>query len=286
MCRRWWVPAALAALALMWGARAAAHVFTLWPATPGCYGQAGEKAVWRCFFGHPFEMLVEDTPLPKVWVRAPGGRRLPALLKEIRLPDGESGKERRAYEVTYTPDVSGDYYLVLEGDPVWIPEEKVFYRDWVKAVWHVGVEKGWDEALGLEVEIIPLTRPYGWPAGVAFTGKAMFKGAPLTRAWVELERLSGIYVPPEQRPRDRFGRENSPLLSRSAKTDLNGYFTVTLDQPGWWVITVRRPDGTLPREGKPYPVEKRGSLWLYVEEPWAPPRPPAAGVPEVPAPRP
>lgn len=267
--------ALLAAAVLLMPARLAAHVYVLWPKTPGCYGQSGETVAWTGFWGHPTEMLVDDAVLPKMWVRGPEGRKGPVVLRETRLRDGVSGQERRAYEAEFTPATRGDYYLVLESPPVFIPEDKVFCRDWVKSIYHVDVERGWDDTLGLEVEIVPLTRPYGWPAGVAFTGKAVFKNAPLTRAVVEVERLSGFPVPPEQRPRDRFGRENSPLLNRTAKTDLNGYFTVTLDRPGWWVITVSRAEGTLLREGKPYPVHKRGCLWVHVEEPWTPPAPPA-----------
>ncbi|MCL6620955.1 MAG: DUF4198 domain-containing protein [Syntrophobacterales bacterium] len=263
--------AAVLAVVLLLPAGLAAHVHVLWPKTPGCYGRSGEAAVWTLFWGHPTEMLVDDALPPKAWVRGPEGRKGPVVLREIRLQDGERGQNRRAFEAEFTPDGRGDYYLVLESPPVFIPEDKAFCRDWVKGIWHVDVERGWDDTLGLEVEIVPLTRPYGWPAGVAFTGKAVFKNAPLTRAVVEVERLSGFPVPPDRRPRDRFGRENSPLLNRTAKTDLNGYFTVTLDQPGWWVITVSRTDGTLTREGKTYPVHKRGCLWVHVEEPWTPP---------------
>ncbi len=261
------------ALALPGVAQAHFHVY--WPKTPGCYGKAGEAAVWTYFWGHPFEMLVDDAPAaPKFSSRGPGGQKGPVLVKEIRLPDRERGQERRAYEVEFTPGAAGDYYLTLEGAPVFIPEEKVFYQDYVKGIWHVLAERGWDERLGQEVEIVPLTRPYGWPAGVAFTAKALFKGNALKLAPVEVEKLHGFFVPPEQRPRDRFGHENSPLITRSAKTDINGYFTVTLDSPGWWLMSVSRPDGTLAKDGKKYPVEKRGCLWVYVEEPPAPLSPP------------
>ncbi len=269
--------AVVAAALLLLPQAGAAHVHVLVPKTPGCFGQKGEAAAWTLFWGHPAEMLVDDAPTPRMWARGPDGRKEPAALRENRLRDGESGQERRAFEAAFTPAAPGDYYLVLESPPVFIPEDKVFIRDWVKSIYHVEVERGWDDTLGLEVEIVPLTRPYGWPAGVAFRGKAVFKNGPLTRAVVEVEPLSGVPVPPERRPRDRFGRENSPLLTRTAKTDLNGYFTVTLDRPGWWVITVSRAEGTLTREGRAYPVHKRASLWVHVEEPWTPPGPTKAG---------
>jgi cobalt/nickel transport protein len=131
-------------------------------------------------------------------------------------------------------------------------------------------EKGWDLAVGLPVEIIPLTRPYGWPAGAAFKGKAMAKGKALTRATVEIEKFNGFYVPKDRLPKDRLGEENAPLITRTVKTDLMGYFVCTLDSPGWWILSVSAPGGKKVHEGKPYPVELRGCLWVYVEPAPAP----------------
>ncbi len=252
-----------------------AHFQVYWPRTPGCYGKPGEPAAWTFFWGHPYEMLVDDAPGGLTFtLRAAGGKKVPAILREIRLTDPESKQERRAYEVECTPLTPGDYYLTLEAPPCFIPEEQMFCQDYVKAVWHVGAEKGWEERLGLEVEIVPLTRPYGWPAGVAFSARALFKGAPLKLAPVEVEKFTGFPVPPEQRPKDRFGQENTPLMTRTARTDLNGSFTVTLESPGWWLLSVSRQDGKLTKNGRPYPLEKRGCLWVFVEKPPPPPTPP------------
>jgi cobalt/nickel transport protein len=254
---------------------AQAHNHLFWPQTPGCYGRLGEPATWTYVWGHPFEMTLDDAPAGlKFAGRSPHGKREPVLLKEIRLKDQVSNQDRRGYKVSFSPASPGDYYLTLEAPPCFISEEKVYYQDYVKGIWHVHAEKGWDEPLGLEVEIVPLTRPYGWPAGSAFTGKALFKGNALKLAPVEVEKLTGHFVPPEQRPKDRFGEENGPLISRTAKTDANGYFTVTLDSPGWWVLTVSRQDGRLIRDGKPYPVDKRGCLFIHMEVPPAAPASP------------
>lgn len=250
---------------------ALAHYHVFWPKTPGCYGKPGQTAVWTHFWGHPFEMRLDDPPaVPKFAIRLPGGKKEPVLVKEIRLTDQESGRECGAFEAAFTPGVAGDYYLTLESPPAFIPEENLFCQDFVKGVFHVMAEKGWDERLGLEMEIIPLTRPYGWPAGTTFTAKALFKGNALKLAPVEVEKFSGFFVEPGQRPKDRFGYENAPLITRTAKTDANGYFAVTLDSPGWWLITVSRQDGKITREGEAYPLHKRGCLLLHVEEPLPP----------------
>ncbi len=269
--RKWLKATVMAAVAvLLLAAAAQAHFHTYWPKVEGCYGKPGEKVQWRYFWGHPFEMVVYDAQEPKFFIVTPEGQKAPVVVKEIKLKDLASGQERRAFEVEYQPAAPGDYYLCMEAPLYFIPEEKMLWQDFVKEPWHIMAEKGWDRKLGLEVEIVPLTRPYGWPAGVVFKAQALFRGKPLKGAMVEVEKFNGFFVPPEELPQDRFGEENGPLITRMVKTDSQGYLTCTLDSPGWWVIAVSRRHGRKTYEGKSYPVEKRGYLWVYVE-----PAPPA-----------
>jgi cobalt/nickel transport protein len=259
----------LLAAALLWtgifpGA-AAAHFHTYWPPVEGCYGKPGEVARWRYFWGHPYEMIIYDAQPPQFFIQTPQGKQEAVTVKELGLKDEESGKVRRAYEVAYKPAAPGDYYLCLKGPPYFIPEEKLFWQDYVKEPWHVMAQKGWDKPVGLEVELVPLTRPYGWPGGSVFQAQALFKGKPLKGVVVEIEKFNGVFVPKDKLPKDRYGEENTPLITRTVKTDGQGYFTCTLDSPGWWVMAVSHLDGNLTRGGKSYPVEKRGCLWVYME---------------------
>ena len=254
---------------------AAAHFQVFWPQVQGCYGKPGEVVKWQYFWGHPFEMIIYDAQAPKFFVKTPQGKKEAVALKEISLPDQARGQARKAYEVEYKPGGPGDYYLCLEASPYYIQEEKVFWQDYVKEVWHVMAQKGWDKPVGLEVELVPLTRPYGWPAGAVFKAQTLFKGKPLKGAAVEIEKFNGFYVPKDKLhkdklPKDRLGEDNEPLLTRTLKTDGQGYLTCTLDAPGWWVIASSVEDGKKPYEGKPVPVEKRGCLWVYVEPTPAP----------------
>ncbi len=257
--------AAVLGLLLAWPGAVLAHFHTYWPQVQGCYGKPGEAVTWRYFWGHPFEMIIYDAKAPKFFMKTPAGKREPVTLTELPLKDQESGKDRKAFEVTYQPAVPGDYYLCLEGEPYFIAEEKLFWQDWVKEAWHVMAQKGWDEPVGLEIELVPLTRPYGWPAGSVFKAQALFKGKPLAGAPVEMEKFNGRFVPKDQVPKDRLGEENEPLMTRALRTDAQGYLTCTPDSPGWWVLAVSHPDGQKTLEGKSYPVEKRGCLWLYAE---------------------
>jgi len=242
-----------------------AHYHTYWPQVPGCYGKPGEAVTWHYFWGHPFEMIIYDSPGPEFFVRTPDGKKEEVKVKEITLKDQESGKDRKALALEYKPAGPGDYYLCLEGPAIFIPEEKVFWQDYVKGIWHVMAEKGWSKPVGLDVEIVPLTRPYGWPAGSVFKVQALFKGKPLKGALAEVEKFNAAFVTKEQLPKDRHGEENTPLITRALKTDSQGYLTFTLDSPGWWIVGVAHEDGKKKEGGKPYPVEKRGCLWIYVE---------------------
>jgi len=150
-----------------------AHFHTYWPQVEGCYGKPGETVKWQYFWGHPFEMIIYDAEPPKFFMATPEEKKDNVTFKEITLKDQASGKDRKAFEVEYKPAGPGDYYLCLESPPYFIAEEKLFWQDFVKEPWHVMAEKGWDQAVDLPVEIIPLTRPYGWPAGSVFKGKAL-----------------------------------------------------------------------------------------------------------------
>jgi cobalt/nickel transport protein len=262
-------------MAMVWAVTfpgaAGAHFQIFWPQVEGCYGKPGEVTKWRYVWGHPFEMILYDAQPPKFFMFTPQGKKDKVTLKEITMKDGASGKERKAYEVEYTPAAPGDYYLCLEAPPYFISEEKVFWQDYVKEPWHVMAQKGWDKPVGLDLEIVPLTRPYGWPAGSVFKAQALFKGKPLKGGQVDVEKFNGFYVPKDRLPKDRLGEENEPLMSRVTKIDGQGYLTCTLDSPGWWVISVGHEDGKKSWEGKSYPVEKRGCLWIYVEPTPAPP---------------
>ncbi len=263
---------------LVWGLLSAspilAHFHVYWPQMEGCSAKPGELVKWRYFWGEPFEMLISDAQAPKFFVFTPQKKKESLAAIEITLKDQESGQDRKAFEVAYKPDDPGTAYLCLESPPYFIPEEEVFWQDYVKEPLHVMATKGWDQAVGLPVEIIPLTRPYGWPAGSVFKAQALTKNLALTRASVEIEKFNGFFVPRDQIPKNRLGQEHGPLITRGTKTDDRGYFVCTLDSPGWWIISVAAPEGRKVHERKTYPVEMRGCLWVYVEPPPPPLSPP------------
>jgi uncharacterized GH25 family protein len=61
-------------------------------------------------------------------------------------------------------------------------------------------------------------------------------------------------------------------MTLSLKTDENGVATCTLPEPGWWAITATRKfnqfqqPATQERDGKPYPIVERATLWVHVDD--------------------
>jgi hypothetical protein len=78
------------------------------------------------------------------------------------------------------------------------------------------------------------------------------------RMAVEIERYNAD--PPKTLPPDEH-------ITRTVRLDPNGVATTTLSEPGWWCLTVSRPQGTRMRDGKSYPLRQRATLWVFVDEP-------------------
>ncbi len=224
-------------------------------------------------WGHPFEHQLFDAPAPeKLTVLAPDGKAtdLTKSLEKTTVPAAE-GKKVTAYQLKFTPEQRGDYVFVLQTPPIWMEEEEEFFQDTVKTVLHVQAQKGWDAVALSEFEPVPLTRPYGLQPGMVFQAqvKALLPDPeairsrrdlalrPLSGALVEVERYNA--APPKELPPDEH-------ITRAVKTDPNGVATCTLTDPGWWAVTAYRDGGQREREGKKYPVRRRATLWVFVDE--------------------
>ncbi len=260
---------ALAVLALLAvaGGVSLAHFHTFWPDSPNGYAALGKPVTWQYFWGHPYELIAFDAEPPQVHAVTPDGARVDVEPEPTAMLDPESGAERRAFTFSYVPEAIGDHWIVLESPPYLVKEGKAV-QHYVKQCLHVMAEVGWDRRLGLPIEVVPLTRPYGLEAGFAFTARAYLDGEPLADAMVKIEKLNGFFVPAEALPTDQFGREDVPMITRTAKTGPLGCVTYTLDEPGWWMISVAAESGTVEIKGTRYARGLRGGLWVHVEEPF------------------
>jgi cobalt/nickel transport protein len=249
--------AALAVLAILAaGGRSAAHFPMLLPSPPSA--KKGEGVTLLYQWGHPFEHQLFDAPDPlSLTVRAPDGKQtdLTASLRKVAVAAGEG--KAAAFRFEYTPEVRGDHVFVLEAPPLWMEVDREFLRDTAQAVLHVQAQKGWEGPPDLKEGWRPLTRPYGLQPGMVFQAQALLGGRPLAGALVEVEHFNP--EPPRELPPDE-------QITRTVRTDPNGVATATLTEPGWWALTASTPGETKERDGKAYPVRRRLTLWVHVDE--------------------
>jgi cobalt/nickel transport protein len=249
-------PLAAVLLAVI-AASAGAHFNMLLPDKASV--KKGEAVALTYQWGHPFEHQLFDAPEPEsLLALAPDGKTVIDLtkrLEKVALPAG--GKQVMAYRVSFVPEQRGDYVFVLRTPPIWMAEEEEFFQDTAKVVLHVEAEKAWDAAAPNIFQLVPLTRPYGLQAGMAFQAQVAGTDRPLAGAHVEVERYNP--APPKELPPDE-------QMTRTVKTDPNGVLTGTLTEPGWWSLTARRDGGLREHDGKKYPVRQRATLWVFVDE--------------------
>jgi cobalt/nickel transport protein len=224
----------------------------------------GEAVTLLHQWGHPFEHQLFDAPAAeKVFVLSPDGTTIDLtkrLEKVIALT--ADAKQVAAYRLHFTADQRGDYVFVLSSAPIWMPEDQVFFQDTVKVVLHVQAQKGWDAVAEVPLQLTPLTRPYGLQPGMVF--QAEVDQRPLPRnpvdsanLLVEIEHYNAS--PPKTSLPDE-------QITRTVKTDRNGVATCTLTEPGWWCVTALRDGDKREHEGRTYPVRKRATFWVYVDD--------------------
>ena len=91
----------------------------------------------------------------------------------------------------------------------------------------------------------------------SFKAQVLRDGKPLAAALVEVEPYHA--TPPKELPPDE-------QMTRQVKTDPNGVCTCTLTEGGWWCVTAEFAGPKREREGEMYPVKRRATLWVFVDE--------------------
>src|SRR5262249_44177764 len=201
--------------------------------------------------GHRSEPRLSDAaPRESAVVRTPDGARVDRAksLEKVSLP-ARDGKNVTAFRLTYQPRRRGDHVFLFASPPVWMADEKHFLQDRTKVILHVETQIGWDgevapnkpdpvEPAEQLSEVLPLTRPYGLTAGMAFRVEVpgwhgwRYRGRPAPAANTELPPLRALveverFTPaaPKHLPADEH-------ITRTARTDAAGTATVTLSEPG------------------------------------------------------
>jgi len=232
------------------------HFQTLIPSTDICEDQTQAAISLNLTFCHPFEGDLMHMAKPEQFgVVIKGAKRLDLLSTlEERKKDGLS-----TWHTSYTLNTPGDHVFFTEPEPYWEPAEETFIIHYTKVVVNgFGMELGWDAEIGLKIEIMPLTRPYGLYTGNLFQGMVLVNGTPAASTEVEVEYYNdkGTYTAPA-----------GPFITQVIKTDANGVFSYAMPKAGWWGFAALSEDENTmlnPRDGKQYPVEIGALIWVRV----------------------
>ncbi len=209
-------------------------------------------------FTHPFEQKMMDLVRPQKFGMVLGGKKtdLSSALKENDMHG------HKAWKASVTLKRPGDHAFYFVPQPYWEPAEDCYIQHFTKVIVNAfGLEEGWQEPVGLEAEIIPLSRPYGLWTNNVFRGQVLFHGKPVPGAEVEYEYYN---APVDGRsvkaPADAY-------ITQVVVADSQGVFTVSLPMEGWWGFAALMTDpGAMTHDGKKKDVEKGAVLWVRTRD--------------------
>lgn len=235
--------------------QASAHFGMLIPST-NIMTQKQRQVELTVSFSHPFELVGMDMAQPARMYVVKEGEVVDLLstLTETQVM-GHHG-----WQTTYKVPRPGVYQFVMVPVPYWEPAEDLSIIHYTKTIVAAyGGDTGWDEVVGLPVEIIPLLRPFANYAGNNFVGQVLVNGQPAANIEVEVELYN----------RDQKVQAVSDYhITQVVKADTNGVFSFTCPRAGWWGFSaLSEAEYTLKDpEGQDKGVELGAVLWLYMDE--------------------
>jgi len=233
------------------------HFQVLIPSSEIVAGEGDRNISLNILFTHPMEQgPVMEMVRPKQFgVMARGQKK--DLLASL-TPRKVAGKS--AYMASYQLVRPGDHVFYLEPAPYWEPLEGKMIVHYTKVVVNgMGMEEGWDEQVGLPVEIEPLVRPYGLWTGNVFRGIVRKDGKPVPFAEIEVEYYNenrAVSIPAD------------PFVTQVIKADANGVFAYAMPRAGWWSFAAL-VEGDAPMvnpDGEKVPVELGGLIWVKTRD--------------------
>jgi len=180
-----------------------------------------------------------------------GGQTMELLsaLKPVTI-DGKT-----AFTLTHALKEPGAARFFIEPAPYFEPAEGKYIVHFSKVIVDAFASgEGWDDLIGLPVEIEPLTRPTGLWTGNLFTGIVRQNGQPVPFAEVEVEwRNDGSVKAP-----------NDAFVTQVIKADANGTFSYALPRAGWWgfAALLEAPTTMKAPDGSDAPIEWGALIWV------------------------
>lgn len=244
---------------------ASAHFGTITPSDDIITQSDARSINLQVKFIHPLEQHYMEMVKPKNFGVMHDGKKTD-LLKSLSEAKGKAPDQKQTFtfwRCDYQIKRPGDYTFFVEPTPYWEPAEDCFIVHYTKVVVNAyGVEEGWDQPVGLETEIIPMTRPYGLWTGNLFTGQVLLKGKPVPMAEVEVEYLNESPGNPNivHAPAD-------PFVTQVVKADSNGIFSYAMPRSGWWgFAALNEADWKLKQGSEEKGVEIGAVIWVHTQD--------------------
>ena len=199
----------------------------------------------------PADANAPDAPTPPPFVQE--SEELLGDIEEIRY----LGEKSWATHVALSKP--GLYTLIAETRPRYSEERQLFEQDLVKTMLPVfRVQDGWYAPIGLNFEIVPLTRPFGLMAPAYFSGKVLMGNSPYANMTVKAMRLNT----------NKRGLPTRWHEEQLLRTNEAGEFAFVCPMEGWWCFMASTVVGT-PLKGPDNlfkPLELRTLFWTYVDD--------------------
>jgi len=242
-----------------------AHFGTIVP-SDDIVGQEDEKKLnLQVKFIHPMEMHYMEMAKPKQFGAVHKGQKQD-LLGALKAVKGHAPDQKETFTF-WTADYPirrpGDYTFFVEPTPYWEPAEDCFIVHYTKVcVNALGLEEGWDQPVGLETEIVPLTRPYGLWTNNLFTGQVLLKGKPVAGAEIEVE-----YLNESPGNKSMVKAPADPYVTQVVKADGNGIFSYAMPRAGWWgFAALSEADWKLKHGNEEKGVEIGAVIWVRTRD--------------------
>jgi cobalt/nickel transport protein len=156
-----------------------------------------------------------------------------------------------AYDARVDLAAPGDHVFFIEPAPYFEASEDVYIQQFTKVVVEAfGREAGWDDMVGLPVEIRPLVRPYGLWAGNVFRGIVTAGGEPVPFAEIEVE----------YRNTDGLGYPADVFATQAIRADAHGAFSYAMPRAGWWGFAALDLVDGAEYDGKP--LSQDAVIWV------------------------
>ncbi len=189
------------------------------------------------------------------------------LIKTLE-PIEFQGKKRvgRGYKSKYKLKKMGDHLFVIKPAPYYSTLEGIYLQQITKTVVNIaGKPTDWDRELGLEAEIIPLSKPYGIWEGSSFSGMVKASGIPVPFAKIEIEYLNSDI----DMKNFKMGKAKTVAPQQSFKTieikaNERGEFTFYLPRAGWWGFNAKHVG--LKKDYKEKELSIEAVIWVQVKK--------------------